>query len=153
MEDGWTQPVVLRRLDEHDKPERAGVEFVVVDGFHRWTLASTHAGIRATCGGLVPTVLIEADSVQRRMATVRHNRARGHHGVLHMGEIVTQLRDAGCSDEEIQRRLGMDPQEVSRLADTRGAAATLAKDSFGAGWVPAEKRRGGGSQASIDETA
>ena len=141
LEDGWTQPVVLRRLDGHDKRQRPEVEFVVVDGFHRWTLASTDKGIRAAAGGLVPTVLIEADPVQRRLATVRHNRARGHHGVLGMGGIVEQLRAAGCPDDEIRRRLGMTQEEVDRLADNRGAAAVLARDSFGQGWVPTTKTR------------
>lgn len=125
IEDGWTQPVVARADGE------------VVDGFHRWTLAKLDPDIRAKSGGLVPVVFIApGDRASQMMATVRHNRARGAHGVLKMADIVRQLQAAGVADDEITRRLGMEQEEIDRLADARGNADLVGKDSFGKGWIP-----------------
>jgi hypothetical protein len=67
---------------------------------------------------------------------VRHNRARGKHGILRMSEIVRAIADAGIEKDEIQRRLGMDSEELDRLSDMRGSPDMKSKDSFGKGWVP-----------------
>lgn len=74
----------------------------------------------------------------RMISTVRHNRARGQHGILRMGDIVRALRDEGLTSEEIERRLGMESEERERLAELRGSPELAGKDSFGRGWVPTE---------------
>lgn len=125
LEDGWTQPIVALESGE------------VVDGFHRWTLGRTDPDIRAKSGGLVPVVFIAPkDRASQMMSTVRHNRARGAHGVLRMSDIVRAIQASGLTDEEIQRRLGMEQEEIDRLVDARGNAEAVGKDSFGKGWVP-----------------
>lgn len=125
LEDGWTQPVVARRDGE------------IVDGFHRWTLASTDADVIAASDGKVPVVYIECtDPVAQMMATVRHNRARGKHGVLKMGEIVRSAQRAGVSESSICKGMGMELEEVERLADMRGSPKAAGKESFGMGWAP-----------------
>lgn len=128
LENGWTQPIVVR---EHDGGER----LEIVDGYHRW-LASADPKVAALTGGLVPVVrLPECPPDLARLATVRHNRARGTHHVLGMAEIVADLLGMGLAPDEVGRRLGMDDEEVSRLADRgdmlkRGAAA-----DFREGWT------------------
>lgn len=128
LEDGWTQPIVVR---EHDGGER----LEIVDGYHRW-MTSEHPTVYARTQGFVPIVrLPETDDAQARMATIRHNRARGTHHVLGMADIVADLQQLGVSDAEISARLKMDEEEVERLADRgqmtkRGAAA-----GFGKGWT------------------
>ncbi len=125
LESGWTQPVVATADGE------------IIDGFHRWTLASTDADIIGASGGLVPVVFVQGhDRATQVMATVRHNRARGQHGILKMGEIVAELRASGVTDDDIKRRLGMESEEVERLADARGSPDAAGRDSFGRGWVP-----------------
>ncbi len=125
LEDGWTQPVVAH----HDG--------TIVDGFHRWTLASTDPDIIAISGGLVPVVRLAPKSVgDAKASTVRHNRARGQHGILAMGEIVRSMRDQGMTDEEICLKLGMEDEELERLADERATPDRLGKESYGKGWVP-----------------
>jgi ParB-like chromosome segregation protein Spo0J len=125
MTDGWTQPVVATPDGE------------IVDGFHRWTLARTHAGVIAASGGLVPVVRTSpANASDARAATVRHNRARGQHGIVAMGAIVRSMREAGLSDDQIGERLGMEDEEVERLADERPQPSRVGQDSFGRGWVP-----------------
>ena len=57
--------------------------------------------------GMVPVVWVALDPVHRRMSTVRHNRARGVHGITPMARIVTQMIRDGVAVEDIQRGLGM----------------------------------------------
>ena len=126
LENGWTQPIVARL-------EPTGLE--IVDGYHRW-LVAVDKDVAALTGGLVPVVQLPAcDPVLARMATVRHNRARGTHHVLGMAGIVTDLMDAGLAPEEIGRRLEMDAEEVERLADRGDMLKRHAEAGFGNGWT------------------
>lgn len=128
LEDGWTQPIVVR---EHD----GGARLEIVDGYHRW-LVSDDAEVAALTGGLVPIVrLPQCPDDQARMATVRHNRARGTHHVLGMADIVADLLERGLSPEEIGERLGMDEEEVDRLADRGVMVKRGARSEFGKGWT------------------
>lgn len=130
IENGWTQPIVVRDVED-GKCE-------IVDGFHRWTLGQSDPDIRALSGGLVPVVrLVSVDPVTQRMATIRHNRARGTHAVVKMAEIVNALEAMGESDKEIGIRLGMEADEIKRLkthGSMRQHGATLKE--FHHGWVP-----------------
>lgn len=122
---GWTQPIVARRDGE------------IIDGFHRWTLATGDADIRAMTGGLCPVVFVEDLSREQQMiATVRHNRARGQHGVLRMAEIVRSLADSGMGEAMIAGALQMEDEEVTRLIDARESPQQAGKDHFGKGWAP-----------------
>tara|TARA_R110000850_G_scaffold214101_1_gene340071 strand:+ start:408 stop:914 length:507 start_codon:yes stop_codon:yes gene_type:complete len=128
MESGWTQPIVASRDGQ------------IVDGFHRWTLGTNHAGIRKLTDGLVPVVRVDLTREQAIAATVRHNRARGQHGVLRMAAIVRELRASGLDDEEIQRELGMESEEVDRLGDVREQPEIVGRDTYGRGWVPEKQK-------------
>lgn len=127
VEDGWTQPIVARSDGE------------IVDGFHRWTLGRTNPEVRAVAGGLVPVVRLPdvTDRSQQMMATIRHNRARGAHYVVSMAEIVAELDQFGVPRKEIQRRLGMDAEEVSRLLDRGQMTKRGRAEGFGEAWRPA----------------
>ncbi len=131
IEDGWTGCVLVTP------------DLEVVDGFHRWTLSLKHAGVRRASGGMVPTVMIRntATKADRMIATVRHNRARGQHGILKMSSIVRELIAQGLTDEEIERRLGMEDEELVRLVDMRGSPDQAGKDSFGKGWTPVARTK------------
>lgn len=125
ISDGWTQPIVVRR--DHE----------IVDGFHRWT-ASADPRVGGLTGGLVPIVYLRDDLTPeaQRLATVRHNRARGTHHVLKMADLVAQLVDGGVSEEALETLLGMEVEEVERLVERgkmskRGASARL-----GRAWRP-----------------
>jgi ParB-like chromosome segregation protein Spo0J len=128
LEDGWTQPIVVR---VHD----GGARLEIVDGYHRW-LTSAHPQVYARTGGMVPVVrLPETSDAQARMATIRHNRARGTHHVLGMADIVAELKELGMSDGEISARLKMDEEEVDRLADRGQMTKRAAASGFGKGWT------------------
>ena len=100
--DGWTQPIVAR-------PAGADGKHVIIDGEHRW-LASAYLDRRE-----VPVVVLERDEAGCIAATVRHNRARGSHGVAGMIHILSRLRAEGQSTEDIKRLLGMNDTELARL--------------------------------------
>lgn len=124
LENGWTQPIVAHPNGE------------IVDGFHRWTLASTDKQIQDITDGLCPVVrLVNIGPDLARIATIRHNRARGNHYVVKMSEIVRDLKDMGLSDNEIGSRLGMDKEEVRRLVQRGNSLERNASDSFNKGWV------------------
>lgn len=124
QEDGWTQPIVVN-------PDQT-----IVDGFHRWTV-SGDPDIMAMTGGMVPVVVtIPADESQQQMATIRHNRARGTHGVLDMARIVQSMIEAGKSQQEIMSRLQMEAEEVIRLASRVGIpkSAIIQDEAFSKAW-------------------
>jgi ParB-like chromosome segregation protein Spo0J len=128
MEDGWTQPIVARLDGE------------IVDGFHRWTV-SADPDVAKLADGLVPVVFIkEIDPARQRMATIRHNRARGEHYVMSMADIVSELVNVhGLDLKEIQRRLGMEKEEVMRLLDRGEMVKRAGNDDYKQAWI-AEKR-------------
>lgn len=106
LECGWTAPIIITDED------------VIIDGFHRWTLGLRDPDIRAMTGGLIPVVSMgKVTPDLHRMATVRHNRARGQHGVVRMAAIVDDLIKMGLEPDEISHRLEMDMEEVERLMD------------------------------------
>ena len=127
QEDGWTQPIVVNP------------DMTIVDGFHRWTVSKDLAELT---DGYVPTVMITPkDKAQQQMATIRHNRARGTHGVLEMSNIVTEMVDNGLEGDEIMKRLQMEREEVVRLLYRAGIPKDeVFKDlEFSNSWIPKEK--------------
>lgn len=125
LEDGWTQPIVARPDGE------------IVDGFHRWTLATTDPEVAALSDGRVPVVrLAPSDPAHQRMSTIRHNRARGSHYVLRMAEIIADLQGSGLDNDEIGRRLGMEAEEVKRLAERGNMLERASGDGFDRAWIP-----------------
>ncbi len=126
VEDGWTQPIVIRQDGE------------IVDGFHRWTL-SADPEVGGVTGYHVPVVTLEGmDPDDQRLSTIRHNRARGTHGVLKMADIVRSLVDEfNMSPDEVEKKLGMEAEEVDRLYDASGMPTRGAKkDGYSSGWEP-----------------
>lgn len=126
LEDGWTQPIVIN-------PDNT-----IVDGYHRWTVSGDKE-IYSLTDGKVPTVMIEPkDENQQQMATIRHNRARGTHGVIEMSNIVSEMVNKGLSGEEIMKRLMMEKEEVVRLMFRGGIPKSdVFKDkSFSKSWTP-----------------
>lgn len=135
LEDGWTQPIVA---GPHDT---IADHFEVVDGYHRW-LTSDDPDVWKLTEGYVPIVPIDKDEAERRLSTVRHNRARGTHHVVKMADIVATLVESGMDTDEVRRRLGMDAEEVKRLLQRgnmleRGSSP----EGFGQAWRPAPKTR------------
>lgn len=128
QEDGYTQPIVVW---EHD-----GI-YEVVDGFHRNRVGKECEDIKKRVHGYLPVVVINngrADKGDRIASTIRHNRARGKHKVDAMSDIVLDLKKRNWSDAKIAKELGMDADEVLRLAQIQGLAEMFADREFSQAW-------------------
>lgn len=105
LTNGWTLPIVVR------------LDFTIIDGFHRWTVAGEEP-LKSMLEGKVPVVIVEhKDKAGNIYGTVTHNRARGTHLLEPMKAIVKELMGEGKSVEEIGKQLGMRPEEIFRLSD------------------------------------
>lgn len=122
LEDGYTQPIVTIYDDEQDL-------YIVVDGAHRYKNA-----VKVFKLPLVPVVVIDKDIKDRMAATIRHNRARGEHGVTQMSNLVAELYMLGWDDIEIGKHLGMGADEVLRLKQNTGIAEIFENVSYSKAW-------------------
>jgi len=121
-EDGVTMAIVTYRDEANDC-------WIVVDGFHRYTVLKTLMGCDE-----IPIVEIEKDIGDRMASTIRHNRARGTHDIDLMTNIVAELVEMGKSDRWIMKNIGMDADELLRLKQLSGLAALFADKEFGRAW-------------------
>lgn len=122
-EDGYTMPVVCYYIPSEDIYE-------IVDGFHRYTVLKTSKRIREREKGMLPVVVIDKDESNRMASTIRHNRARGSHSIDLMVNIVSELKQAGQSDQWILKHIGMDADELLRLKQLSGLAELFSDKEF-----------------------
>lgn len=130
-EDGYTQPVVTYFDKENDR-------YVVVDGFHRYTVLKTSKRILEREKGMLPIVVIDKELGDRMASTIRHNRARGSHNIELMSNIVAELVEMGKGDRWICEHIGMSVDELLRLKQITGVAALFANRDFSASWEAEE---------------
>ena len=127
--DGYTQPIVSMNNDD------GTIE--VIDGFHRNRVGKECKDIQERVKGYLPVVTIRESQqgLNNRVAsTIRHNRARGKHGVDSMSDIVVDLKKRNWSDKKISKELGMDQDEVLRLAQISGLVELFKDDDFSMAW-------------------
>lgn len=115
--DGYTMPVVCFYDAERDK-------YIIVDGFHRYTILMTRKDIFIRENGMLPVSVIEKDINDRMASTIRHNRARGKHEVELQASLVGMLK-AGWNELKIMKELGMTLEEVQRLIGLKGIASEI----------------------------
>lgn len=126
--DGYTQPIVTMEVGDMRE---------TIDGYHRGLCAKNCEPIRERIFGYAPVVTINAereDKADRMAATIRHNRARGKHKVEVMSDIVMDLKRRNWNDAKIAKQLGMDPDEVLRLAQITGLAEMFKDRDFSKAW-------------------
>lgn len=129
--DGYTQPIVAYQ------EVRGKSDLEIVDGFHRKRVGTENRLIRERLYGYLPITLINAwrgDRSDRMAATIRHNRARGVHGVIPMTKVVSNLIRSGWSDSEIAAELGMDTDEILRFKQTAGLPELFKDHSYSQAW-------------------
>lgn len=126
-EDGYTQPVVTYRDHDND-------EYIVVDGFHRYTTLKNSERIMEREKGHLPVVVIDKTLGERMASTIRHNRARGAHNIDLMSNIVSELVEMGKGDRWICKHIGMSPDELLRMKQITGVAALFMNRDFSDSW-------------------
>ena len=131
QEDGYTQPIVVF-------PETADkTHYTVVDGYHRTRVGKEIASVRNRVNGYLPVTCIRSsqyDIKDRIAATIRHNRARGVHGVEPMIDIVAKLALDGWTDETIAKNLGMDCDEILRFKQHTGLPEIFKNTEYSRAW-------------------
>lgn len=122
--DGYTQPVVVIYDEKKDR-------YVIVDGFHRYSIMRRFKDIYAACEGKLPCVVLYGKTMNDLMAsTIRHNRARGKHSVQGMSSIVMEMLLNGASDYEVCNELGLEAEELIRLKYITGYAKLYENNEY-----------------------
>jgi len=116
-EDGFTQPIIVAN------------DGTIVDGEHRWRAAG-ELGMAQ-----IPVVRVPMDAAQARIATLRHNRARGSEDIELATAVLRDLERLGAL-EWAQDSLDLSDAELQRLMDDIPAPEALAKEQFSEAWVP-----------------
>lgn len=127
-QDGFTQPIVA---------SSDGDIFIVVDGFHRSRVGKECRAVRERTHEYLPVVRIrEGKGIKERMAaTIRHNRARGVHGVMPMIDLVAELCRQGWEDAEIAKEVGMSADEVLRYKQHSGLPELFKDRGYSKAWI------------------
>ena len=127
--DGYTQPIVAYPFGKE--------QLIIVDGFHRLRVGKKAGPSKKRLHGYLPVVSIRnerSDESDRIAATIRHNRARGVHGVLPMTDIVVALLQKGWNEAGIARELGMDEDEVLRFKQVSGLPTLFQYVQYSKSW-------------------
>lgn len=130
--DGYTMPIVT--YDQKDGFRE------IVDGFHRNRVGREHKDIRKRTHGYLPVSTIDKPADERMGSTIRHNRARGTHGIRPMSDIVLDLSKQGWDDAKICEKLGMDLDEVIRLKQITGLKEAFSSHEFSKSWEEFERK-------------
>lgn len=125
-EDGFTQPVIAQ-----EKPNPKTGKHTIVDGEHRWR-ASYNPEVDINP---IPIVLVDMDEAQMKIATIRHNRARGEHDIGMEADILRDLEQLGGL-ELIQDTLLMEDVEIQRMLNDIKATEEFAAEEFSQAWEP-----------------
>lgn len=132
LHDGYTQPVVTIWDEELKK-------YIIVDGFHRFTVMKTNKDIYDLNDGLLPIVVIDKSINDRMASTVRHNRARGKHSVDGMADMVFKMLENGWSDSDICHELGLEAEELIRLKHITGFSKLFRDVEYNKAWETREQ--------------
>ncbi len=115
---GWIQPILITK------------DLTIIDGFHRHTIAKRN-------GWLVPCAILDIDDVERRMLTIRINRAKGSHIAIRMSDIIKGLLADGVTVEHIAESIGGDKAEVELLSrDNVFEKFNLDGHEYSRSWIP-----------------
>jgi len=102
---GWIQPILA------DTATRT-----IIDGFHRWNLTKTDAEMFKLTGGKVPVAFLDITEAERKMLTVRINRAKGVHVAFRMHELVSSLvHDYDLTIDQVAEGIGAPTSEIETL--------------------------------------
>lgn len=129
LDNGFAFPIVTIYDSEAEK-------FVVVDGFHRWSI-SGKLGMSH-----VPIVVLDHDTSKRMIATIQFNKARGHHQVDLDAEVIRSLIGLGMSEDEIANHLGLDLETVYRYKQLTGIAELFKNAQYSMAWEIQEHEDG-----------
>jgi ParB-like chromosome segregation protein Spo0J len=105
LTNGWIQPILVHKDTN-----------TIIDGFHRFSLGKNDPEVRNMTAGLVPCVLMDITEAERKMLTIRINRAKGSHIAIKMADIIKSLiNEHGLSPKEVATGIGATKKEIDLL--------------------------------------
>lgn len=120
---GWIQPLLITK------------DNVIIDGFHRYTISKKN-------DWLVPCAVLDVTDVERRLLTIRINRAKGSHVAVRMSEVIRKLLDEGVDAKIIAEEIGGDEAEVELLSrDDVFEKFSLEDHTYSRSWIPKKKKK------------
>lgn len=127
LSNGFAFPVVVIWEDEQEL-------FVVVDGFHRYTIS----GPKWLGMSHVPVAVLSLDASERLAATWQFNKARGGHQVDLDADLIRALIEQDVDENEICKRLGIDLDTVHRYKQLTGIAELFKNAEYSMAWEMVE---------------
>lgn len=107
LTNGWIQPILINKEEDG---------YVIIDGFHRYSLSRNSAKLRTKFKGKVPCAIMELPKEERMLLTIRINRAKGSHIACKMSEIIKTLVETyEMSIERIMKEIGATKDEIELL--------------------------------------
>jgi ParB-like chromosome segregation protein Spo0J len=151
LEDGFTQPIVAQDGTLAPSGE-------IVDGEHRWTCSIVVEWLRRQNADFtaqeirdarerrieilekmpdleIPVVFVAMTREQARIATLRHNRARGSEDIELSAQVLRDLRELGALDWAADS-LMLDDVELQRLLEDVPVPEVLQSEDFSQAWAP-----------------
>ncbi len=122
---GWIQPILITK------------DGIIIDGFHRHLISKKN-------GWLVPCAVLDISDVERRLLTVRINRAKGAHIAVRMSELIQGLLADGVTRETIAQEIGSDITEVELLSKKDVFEKfSLEGYEYSKSWIPKKVKKDG----------
>lgn len=128
LKNGWIQPILCTQ------------DYVIIDGFHRATLAKSFKDVAVD--GKVPVVKMSLSEPERMLLTIRINRAKGSHIAIKMSDIIhTLVNEYGMPVDNICREIGANKDEIDLLMmDNVFQKKGINEESkYSKAWIPAKK--------------
>lgn len=130
VDNGFCFPIVTGYDPDLEK-------FIVVDGFHRYTIAGPNWLDMA----YVPIVVLDRPIEELMAATWQFNKARGVHEVDRDADLIRSLLQQGKSEDEISVHLGIDLDTVFRYKQMTGIAELFLGADYSMSWGMVEVDR------------
>jgi len=130
VDNGFCFPIVTGYDPDLEK-------FIVVDGFHRYTIAGPNWLDMA----YVPIVVLDRPIEELMAATWQFNKARGVHEVDRDADLIRSLLQQGKSEDEISVHLGIDLDTVFRYKQMTGIAELFLGADYSMSWGMGEVDR------------
>lgn len=141
-DDGFTIPIVCQELteeligadDKYFQMKENGIKGVIVDGEHRWK-ASKELDIEE-----IPVVLVNFTEIQRMIATIRYNKARGSENIDLLAGVFHKIKELGGYEwalDSLKLNKGEWDKIISSYQNSNFAASLLGqKEDFNQSWEP-----------------
>ncbi len=130
---GWIQPILADRATR-----------TIIDGFHRWNLTKTDPEMFQMTGGAVPVSYLDVTEAERKMLTVRINRAKGVHVAFRMHELVADLvQHHELTVDQVAEGIGATVSEVETLLlEDVFEKKDVKNTNYSRGWRPRVQNAG-----------